>query len=431
MASELHIEPILDELVDETWKGIPGGVRGLPIRDLPSTGWNLAAGDLPLPVLAMRRSAVEHNLGVMGRFCEEVGALLAPHGKTTMAPQLFARQLAAGAWAFTAASVQHLQVYRRFGICRVILANEVVGEAELKWLGDELALEPDLEVRVLVDAPVAIERLAIAGERAGRAIPALVEIGYQNGRTGVRDAAALDAVLRSIDAHGTAVSLSGVEAFEGLLAPARPGLTDPRLGETLDRVAATAERLRATGHLPPDHLVTVGGSLAFDVVAERLAPVTPPPARLVLRSGCYLTHDHGTYASGSPLVAGASAWAARVGTLAPALELWAQVLSVPEPGLALLGCGRRDSPFDAGLPVPLHHLPGPSGSNRVRVAGQWEVVRLDDQHAYLRCPAGAEPRVADRVVLGISHPCGAFDRWRLVFEVDDEDTVVGGVRTFF
>ena len=39
--------------------------------------------------------------------------------------------------------------------------------------------------------------------------------------------------------------------------------------------------------------------------------------------------------------------------------------------------------------------------------------------------------VGDVVLLGISHPCTTFDKWRVLFTVDDRYRVLGAVRTFF
>jgi D-serine deaminase-like pyridoxal phosphate-dependent protein len=148
----------------------------------------------------------------------------------------------------------------------------------------------------------------------------------------------------------------------------------------------------------------------------------------VVRSGCYLTHDHGTYAASSPLSPGASAWVELVGALKPALSLWAHVLSQPEPGLALLGFGKRDAPIDAGFPVPVAHHPHRGAQHDIE---SWTITALNDQHAYLGTDPATVPAVGDVVVLGISHPCTAFDRWRLVMEVDADHDVVGAIRTFF
>ena len=424
----LDLRAIDDELVDDTWKGIPGGTPPFPLGQIGTKGWNVAAGHLPLPLLTLRRSAIEHNVAVMARFCAQTGSLLAPHGKTTMAPQLFDRQLAAGAWGITAATVQQLQVYRRFGVARVVLANQVIGETERSWLARQYR-DPSFELWSLVDSAESVARVAAIG--ADRAFPVLLELGLPGGRTGARDEQAVESVLTAVAATHGRVRLAGIEAFEGLIPQKRPNAPDTRVRQLVDRVATTATRLAASGALPADFILSAGGSIAFDLVAELLGPIARPPARLVLRSGCYVTHDHGMYAAGSPLVDGASSWADRVGVLRPALALWAHVQSQPEAGLALLTFGKRDAPFDAGLPVPIRHLPASSSGDGALDVQGWSVSALNDQHAYLRCPTGEEPQVGDRVVLGISHPCTAFDRWRLVYEVDDDDAVVGGIRTFF
>src|SRR6185436_2220805 len=109
----------------------------------------LSLHELPLPVLVLRDSAVAHNLDVMARWCAARGVSLAPHGKTTMAPALIRRQLDAGAWGMTAASVPQLVVMRDAGARRVILANQLVGAPEIAWFERERA---GIEAYCLVDS---------------------------------------------------------------------------------------------------------------------------------------------------------------------------------------------------------------------------------------------------------------------------------------
>ena len=45
--------------------------------------------------------------------------------------------------------------------------------------------------------------------------------------------------------------------------------------------------------------------------------------------------------------------------------------------------------------------------------------------------AGEDLRVGDLVGCGISHPCTAFDKWRLIPVVDDNYGVVDAVLTYF
>ena len=192
-------------------------------------------------------------------------------------------------------------------------------------------------------------------------------------------------------------------------------------------MAAFCQRLRALGDAiggDGPRIVTAGGSAYFDVVTRELTargPGATAPVQVILRSGAYLTHDHGFYGTMSPAGRGA----AGAPVLRPALELWAQVLSRPEPGLALLGAGRRDVGFDQGWPVPLRVIGSPAST-----AG-WEVTDLNDQHAYLRLDADAMLRPGDLIGLGISHPCTTLDKWRVLAVLNDDDRVIDIVHAFF
>src|ERR671918_2645963 len=112
---------LLDEPIDWRYKGRPAAREPLTLGGLAERRWNVLAGDLLLPLLVLKESALEHNIALVARYCREHGVSLAPHGKTTMAPQLFERQLEAGAWGMTAATVAQVGVYRHFGVPRVLL----------------------------------------------------------------------------------------------------------------------------------------------------------------------------------------------------------------------------------------------------------------------------------------------------------------------
>jgi len=146
-----------------------------------------------------------------------------------------------------------------------------------------------------------------------------------------------------------------------------------------------------------------------------------------VRSGNYLTHDDGLYRRTSPLTRPG----AEPGGFQAAMQVWAQVTSRPEPGLALLTMGRRDMSFDQDLPVPQRLWSG-SDWTADGVEG-CEVVALNDQHAFMTLTAGAQDAVAvgSWIAFGVSHPCTVFDKWQLIPVVDTDDRVVELVRTFF
>jgi D-serine deaminase-like pyridoxal phosphate-dependent protein len=215
------------------------------------------------------------------------------------------------------------------------------------------------------------------------------------------------------------VDLVGVSAYEGALVDADAARA------FLAEVRAVAEMLVGAGLLQDHVILSAGGSAYFDVVADVLGgpDVGGVPSTTILRSGAYLTHDHGTYAGSTPFTR-------IVGHLYPALRIWAQVVSTPEDGLAIVGAGKRDVPYDSGLPVVLRRHR--AGQAPVAVVG-WDVTRTNDQHAYLECgdPLGTALAVGDLLELGISHPCTAFDKWRAIPVIDADQRVVDVVTTWF
>jgi len=348
-------------------------------------------GSFTWPLLVVRQAAVRANIATMAAFCERHGFSFAPHAKTTMAPALIQAQLDAGAWAMTVATPNQALVLRRLGVPRVLIANEVLDPVALKWL----ASQTDWEVYLQTDS--------VAGAERAAGLPLLVELGQPGGRTGCRTIDEVVAVARAVGDR-----LAGITGYEG-------GLPDEAAVDAwLGLLTEAAKTLSAEGLLPAEVIVSAGGSAWFDRVAKALEGDWLPGhrVRVVLRSGASVTHDDGYYRERTPFNR-----IPQEGTLAAALELWGQVLSTPEPGLAIVGFGKRDAPFDEGLPVP----------DRDGLT----VVKMNDHHTYLSVAGGVRLAVGDLIRFGISHPCTAFDKWRLIPVVDDAGLVVDVLPTYF
>ena len=383
--------------------------------------------------MILRSSALQHNIATMAAWCAAHGVDLAPHGKTTMASQLFRRQLRAGAWGLTVATPAQVVLCRSAGIPRVLLANELLDPGVIRWALDELAHDPAFEFVCYIDSLEGVRRLE-QGIResgsSGRPLDVLLEVGFAGGRSGCRTLE----LAREVAAAASQVAglrVAGVAGYEGLIGH---DLTD----DVLDRVRGFLEFLhRCAVELAGEGLIvdrgngiilSAGGSVFFDdVVAVLGQPLGNGLAsRVILRSGAYVSHDAGLYERLSPF--------SRSGndgryTLLPALEAWGEVLSTPEAGLAIVGLGRRDVPSDQGLPVPL--MVRRSGGEVALDARACRVTGLNDQHAYIAVPPEVDVRVADWLSVGISHPCTAFDKWRILPELDDSDRIMDFVRTWF
>lgn len=402
-------------------KGLPPATAGQPLTSL--IGRSLHDGSFPSPGAIVRQDALTHNIQTMADYCDRHKVELAPHGKTTMSPSLFRRQLAAGAWGITVATPSQGQVAEAAGARRIVVANQVVDPAGLQWLA--AAAARGIEVAVFVDSAPGLDRLvhAVAARGGGRRpVNVLIEVGGDGGRTGFRDLDGAFQMAGRVRTHN-AVTLAGVGGYEGVYEPG------PDLDRYLSRMCLLFDRLVEAEMFTPGQIMggqpilTAGGSAYFDQVVEVLggcrrrhldsrvvgSPIGPTVEPVVvLRSGCYVTHDHGLYQAVSPL------------NLRPALEVRAVVQSRPEPTLALLNVGRRDLSFDSGLPVVL--APSPP---------HWRVERLMDQHAFVAVNGDDAIQIGQSVALGISHPCTTFDKWRVLPVVDNDDVIVDMLTTMF
>lgn len=426
----MNIEDIRATLLDGRTKGIPGTAEPFPLGEIAAKGWNVLREDLPLPLMVLKRSSLDHNAAVFGDYLMLHDLSLAPHGKTTMSPQIFAEQLGHGAWGMTAATVNQVQVMRAYGVSRIVMANQLLGKSHLKTIAAELNSDSGFDFYCFVDSVAQLRNMTahLEGTRLSHPIKLLIEVGALGGRTGLRtleEGRALAAAIAATDP--VLFRFAGVAAFEGVI----PGLdkSSAPVGVLADFVLEIVRSLPLELYSGlGEFILSGGGSSYFDIVAERFRTLRLGiPVRVLLRSGCYVTHDSGAYGA-AHVAAKADPHRHLDVDLWPALEAWAYVQSVPEPGLAFLSMGKRDVPYDSGLPVPIKRYRPGVGFIEV---GASSVFATNDQHAYVRLGPDADWQVGDLVGCGISHPCTAFDKWRFIPIVNDDYDVVDGVLTFF
>lgn len=420
---------LADERVDHRFKALPPDAQGLTVAALAAERRSLFTGGFTTPVLALSAESVEHNLALLETYAERHGLAFAPHGKTSMSPQLFARQLEHGAWGITAAVPHQARVYRAYGIQRVFLANELVDAAALRWLAGELDADPGFRFVCYVDSVRGVELMdeALRAAGASRQVDVVVELGAGEGaRTGARTEADCAEVADAVGEAGS-LRLVGVAGYEGEV----PQASGERVRDWLRRLVGLAADFDARGRFAALEdgepiVISAGGSAWFDAVADVFAeiPELSSPVLKLLRSGAYVSHDDGHYRHLTPFNR-----VPEEGALQPAFRLWAQVVSRPSPGQAFLNAGKRDAAYDLDLPVAQVVRSGRDGS--VREASGIEITGLSDQHAWVRTADGAELEVGDWVGMGLSHPCTSFDKWQLIPLVRADGTVTDYIRTFF
>lgn len=398
--------------VDPHAKGFPPEATGQSLADLAVAHLH---DYFSTPIATLRADALANNLQVMADWCARHKVEIQPHGKTTMAPALFHRQLEHGATGITAATAGQVRFMRSVGVPSVQLASQLIQPREADWLAADLASDPGFMFLSWVDSPHGVAVLDAAGKRHGVTFDVLLEVGLPGGRTGCRTEADRAAVLKAA-ADSRHVRVRGVSGYEGAYAGDRTPESMATIEGYLNAVRKAADEIATDRPV----ILTAGGSVHFDLVANVLGAGWPSgtEARVIVRSGCYITHDHGIYSQLSPLAE----------QLRPALTVWGTVISRPEPDLALLDVGRRDVGFDQGFPIPQRRRPADGAAGEPLAA---EVFALNDQHAFVRLSPDKRLDVGDRVELGISHPCTTFDKWRHIPVVDADGVVTEVVNTYF
>ncbi|MCK1790495.1 amino acid deaminase [Pseudomonas violetae] len=382
--------------------------------------------DVSLPALVLHREALEHNIRWMQDFVSNSGAELAPHGKTSMTPALFRRQLDAGAWGITLASATQTRAGYAHGVRRILMANQLVGTPNMALIADLLA-DPKFDFHCMVDHPDNVADLGAYFASRGVRLNVMIEYGVVGGRCGCRTEQEVVELAKAICAQ-PALALTGIEGYEGVIHGDHAEHGIRAFATSLVRLAVQLQDSGAFAIAKP--IITASGSAWYDLIAESFEAQNAAGRFLsVLRPGSYVTHDHGIYKEAQCCVLERRSDLHE--GLRPSLEVWAHVQSLPEPGFAVIALGKRDVAYDAGLPLPLRRYKAgvvPAVGDDV---GACKVTSVMDQHAFMTVAPGIELRVGDIISFGTSHPCLTFDKWRVGCLVDEQLNVIETMETCF
>ncbi|MBD1557279.1 amino acid deaminase [Vibrio sp. S9_S30] len=403
------------------------GSKGVWAESHHKGQYSLINEEIMLPAAVIKQSAIQSNLQWMQSFADQHGVKLAPHGKTTMTPDLFRQQLEAGAWGITVANIQQAWVAYEAGAKRILLANQLVGKANMAS-ASQLLSQNDVEFFCCVDSQENVEQLNRFFHERQQVINVLIEYGIAGGRCGVRHPESMQKMAMMIRGL-PGVELHGVEFYEGAIPKCEDSERRIRyfIGSAVELTLSFKQQGLIKRQCP---ILTGAGSAWYDVVAECFTNQSHLTA--IIRPGCYLIHDKGIYQDAQHTVMARSQRDNSVacqmgGDLMSSLELWAYVLSIPEPGKAIIGMGKRDVAFDAGLPIPERAY---RHGEAVSVEGL-TATDIMDQHTFLAIPEYSDLTVGDIVVFSTSHPCLTFDKWRYICVCDNDYQVTHLVETHF
>ncbi|HEJ7890999.1 TPA: amino acid deaminase [Serratia liquefaciens] len=398
------------------------------LRSDPSAPANLLNEDVCLPAAVIKLSSLENNIAWMQNYADARGVSLAPHGKTTMTPWIFQRQVAQGAWAVGVGSAWQAKVAMEAGVPRVLMANQLVGKANMRLVAELKAQHPSTLFLCCIDSLSNAQALSAFFSQHGQTLDVLLELGVPGGRCGCRSVAQAEQLAQDI-AGLPGLRLQGIELYEGVM---HGDDAQSKIERFLRDAAGLLRELHRQRLLSGEEAILTGaGSSWYDVVCRVWGEESlPENCRRVIRPGCYITHDRGIYQDAQNAVLARDSYACDLaGELTSALELIALVQSVPEPGRVIVNFGKRDAAFDAGLPQPIAHYR--NGVRQDSGVQQLTTQGIMDQHAMLSCPADFPVQVGDILVFATSHPCLTFDKWKTLLVIDDNYNVIETIETFF
>jgi len=401
----------------------PIGTKGVSIDRVISGSFSLMKEEVSFPCAVIRQSAIESNLTWMQTFANHHDVKLCPHGKTTMSPDLFKQQLDQGAWGLTVASSAQAEVAALAGAKRIIIANQIVGNVNMKMVLN-LMVSKRIDIYSCVDNLDNVKAWQKTASAAGVVVPLFIELGVSGGRCGCRTDEQVQALAKAI-VDSSHLKLAGIELYEGVIGG---DTAEIDIRKFLTRATILLTALKHEYGLD-EAIISGAGSAWYDVVAEEFSQLNGLTG--IIRPGCYAIHDTGIYEDAQALVNGRaitnSGFACDLnGDLTSSLEVWAYVISTPEQGKAVVGLGKRDVAFDAGLPIV---------ERVIRDGIDIEVsalcaIKVMDQHMFVEMP-NDDLKVGDLLVMSTSHPCLTFDKWRYVGVVDESDSIINWMPTYF
>ncbi|MEZ8435112.1 amino acid deaminase [Vibrio splendidus] len=401
------------------------GQKGRAISQSESGIYRLVDEDISLPVAIIKQSALTNNLNWMQSFADHHQVKLSPHSKTSMTPAFFRQQLENGAWGITVATPAQAEVAAMAGAKRIIMANQLVGKTNMAIV-EQLISEFDIDFYCCVDSSVNVQQLNQYFSNTKQTLKVLIEFGVPGGRCGCRSPQEVLELAQTIQDTPT-LSLAGIEVYEGVI---HGDNAEQDIRTFLNQALTSVESLASDGLITGQPIITGAGSAWYDVVAECLANLTDYLA--IIRPGCYAIHDTGIYLDAQSKVLQRAqvnqGYACELGgDLESALEVWAYVISRPEPTKLVVGLGKRDVAFDAGLPIAER---GYRNGETISVKGLTSTAVMD-QHTFVETDGSSEIEVGDMIAFSTSHPCLTFDKWRYIAISDDEHQVTKWVETCF
>ncbi len=323
---------------------------------------------------------MEQNLHRMAAFFQNRPAKLRPHFKNHRVLGLAKLQMQHGAIGITCARVWQAERLVEAGIRRVLIANEIAGEAELHRFAD---LAKEAPVILAVDNGRVVDDLGRIARNRKVVLHVLVDVDLGLKRCGVGPGeAALWLARRALE---QGLKLRGIMGYEGHLQPIAPGLEKERVvGEAMQMLVGTAKRFEQDGIAV--EIVSCGGTGDYSITGS-YSGVTE------IQAGSYLLMDT-WYAPYAP-------------DFRPALTVLATVISKTPGERIVLDAGVKAISGERGLPS----LQGIDGL---------KLKALHAEHAPVEIVGpGVNVEVGDKLEVSVQYHDGTIHLHKCIYGIRD------------
>jgi 3-hydroxy-D-aspartate aldolase len=296
--------------------------------------------EIPTPALLLDLDRFERNLARMADHARRTGKDLRPHAKTHRCPEIARRQIASGALGVACAKLGEAEVMARAGIRGLLITTEVVTVGGIARLMQLVAEARD--TLLVVDNHENVGELGRAASVAGLTLNVLVDVEVGGRRTGVAPGEPAVALVRAVLAT-RGLRFRGLQGYAGQCAhvigwASRREASHAAMAPLMD----TRRRLESAG-IAVD--IVAGASTGTHDIDSELAGLTE------LQSGSYCVMDLDYRQIG-----GRSG--ERFTEFEMALTVATTVVSVPEPGRAIVDGGLKAFSTDKPFPPEAIERPG-------------------------------------------------------------------------
>ncbi len=344
---------------------------------------------LATPSVLVDRAKLAANIREMQAVCDQHRVELRPHIKTHKMVAVAKQQLAAGARGLTCAKLGEAEAMLPSGVRSIFVAHSLVDAgqaARIAALADQLD-----DFRVAVTSVAHADALSRVAAAANRKLGVMMAVDTGLGREGVRDAGAATRLAARL-ARSAQLELRGFYTHEGHFYGVPPDQLKIRARELVERICALRDAI------DPALAVWPGCSVSARLIAELGAGRVQ-----AVRPGAYVFGDLSLTTT--------------TGVMRPdavALHVLATVVDRPEPGLALIDAGSKTFSSDRT----------PDGTSARAADGRdLAVVRVNEEHGYVRGSAVDALQVGERLIFTPAHVCTVVNLTDTVVVTEGEQPV--------